>query len=153
MEEERKVESLLGEPLKQKGYDLASVHYFSTKEGMKLEVVVDRVEPIGLEDIVALSETISGILDKNDPISGAYTLDVSSLGAEKPIALDRLPLYLGKYVNLHLAHPYKGENILEGTLLRIEEGQIALQVKQKAKKVEISFPLSDVDKARLAIEF
>ena len=67
MEEERKVESLLREPLEGKGYELASVHYLSTKEGMKLEVVVDRVEPIGLEDIVALSGLISEILDKEAP--------------------------------------------------------------------------------------
>lgn len=153
MEEERKVESLLREPLEGKGYELASVHYLSTKEGMKLEVVVDRVEPIGLEDIVDLSGLISEILDKEDPIPGAYTLDVSSLGAEKPIALEKLPLYVGKYVNLHLSHPFKGENILEGHLLKIEEGTLTLEVKQKAKKVQIAFPLPDVDKARLAIEF
>ncbi len=153
MEEENKVTSLLEQPLKEKGYDLSSVAYHNSAEGMKLEVVVDRVEPIGLEDIVSLSGFISDILDENDPIKGAYTLDVSSLGAEKPIALDKLGLYIGKYVNLHLSRPYKGENILEGTLESLEEGQLTLSFLSKAKKVEASFPVIDVDKARLAIKF
>ncbi len=153
MEEERKVETLLREPLKEKGFDLYSTHYSRGKEGMKLEVVVDRVEPIGLEDIVSLSGFISELLDKDDPISGPYTLDVSSLGAEKPIALSSLPLYCGKYVNLHLSHPYKGLNTLEGTLEKDEGGEVTLIVKQKAKKVACTFPEKDIDKARLAIEF
>lgn len=153
MEEENKVKSLLEQPLKEKGFDLSSVQYHNSSEGMKLEVVVDRVDPIGLEDIVSLSGFISDLLDKEDPIKGAYTLDVSSLGAEKPIALDKLPLYLGKYVNLHLSHPYKGENVLEGTIEKIEDGQLTLSFFLKAKKAEATFPVMDVDKARLAIKF
>ena len=153
MEEENKIASLLEQPLKEKGFDLYSLLYHNTSEGMKLEVVVDRVEPIGLEDIVSLSGFISDLLDKSDPIQGAYTLDVSSLGAEKPIALDKLHLYLGKYVNLHLSHPYKGENILEGTLDKIEEGIVILSYRAKGKLVEAAFPQKDIDKARLAIKF
>ncbi len=153
MEEENKIASLLQQPLKEKGFDLYSVVYHNSSEGMKLEVVVDRVEPIGLEDIVSLSGFISDILDESDPIQGAYTLDVSSLGAEKPIALDKLPLYIGKYVNLHLSHPYKGENILEGTLEKIEEGNLTLSYRAKGKLVQATFPEKDVDKARLAIKF
>lgn len=153
MEEENKIASLLQQPLKEKGFDLYSVVYHNSSEGMKLEVVVDRVEPIGLEDIVSLSGFISDLLDESDPIQGAYTLDVSSLGAEKPIALDKLPLYIGKYVNLHLSHPYKGENILEGTLEKIEEGNLTLSYRAKGKFVQATFPEKDVDKARLAIKF
>ncbi len=153
MEEENKIASLLQQPLKEKGFDLYSVVYHNSSEGMKLEVVVDRVEPIGLEDIVSLSGFISDLLDESDPIQGAYTLDVSSLGAEKPIALDKLPLYIGKYVNLHLSHPYKGENILEGTLEKIEEGNLTLFYRAKGKLVQATFPEKDVDKARLAIKF
>lgn len=153
MEEENKIASLLRQPLKEKGFDLYSVVYHNSSEGMKLEVVVDRVEPIGLEDIVSLSGFISDLLDVSDPIQGAYTLDVSSLGAEKPIALDKLPLYIGKYVNLHLSHPYKGENILEGTLEKIEEGNLTLSYRAKGKLVQATFSEKDVDKARLAIKF
>ncbi len=153
MEEESKVGTLLRGPLKEKGFDLHSTRYSSGKDGMKLEVVVDRVEPIGLEDIVSLSGFISELLDKEDPIPGPYTLDVSSLGAEKPIELSSLPLYRGKYVSLHLSHPCKGLNTLEGTLEKDEGGEVTLIVKQKAKKVALTFPEKDVDKARLAIEF
>ena len=90
MEEERKVREVLESRLKEKGYTLEGVRYYLSKEGPKLELVVDRDDPISLDDIVALSDFISPILDENDPIAGAYTLDISSLGAEKPIALEKL---------------------------------------------------------------
>ena len=152
MIEEEKIKGLLEGPLKDIGYDLVSVKLSGSKE-KTLSVVVDRVEAIDLDSIVTVSNLVSALLDEADPIEGAYTLNVSSLGAEKPIALEKLPLYIGAYVNLHLTHPYKGDNIVEGTLLKIEEDTVTLERKEKAKKVEISFPLATVDKARLAIRF
>ncbi len=151
-EEEKRIHDLLLAPIGAKGYDIASVALSGGKE-KTLSIVLDRVEPISMEDIVEASNLISDLLDRADPIEGAYTLDVSSLGAEKPIALDKLSAYVGKYVNLHLSHPYKGENILEGTLLSLEGETLRLEVKAKARKIAAEIPVKDVDKARLAIEF
>ena len=152
MQEEKAIVALLEEPLKAKGYDLHSVKLTGGKE-KSLNIIVDRVEPISLDDIVEISNLVSELLDKEDPIEGSYVLDVSSLGAEKPIALEKLPLYIGYYVNLHLSHPYKGDNAVEGTLVSIENGTVTLQRKEKARKVEILFPYGDIDRARLAIAF
>lgn len=152
MEEEKKTSMLLEAPLKEKGYDLASVCFHPGKDGMRLEVVVDRVDPIGLDEIISLSELISEILDKNDPIQGPYTLDVSSSGAEKPIKLEDLGKYVGKYVHLHLSRPFEGENTLEGTLDEYGENAL-LTYFVKGRKKKASFPSADIDQARLAIKF
>jgi ribosome maturation factor RimP len=153
MEEERKVREVLESRLKEKGYTLEGVRYYLSKEGPKLELVVDRDDPISLDDIVALSDFISPILDENDPIAGAYTLDISSLGAEKPIALGKLANYDGRYVHLHLSHPVQGENILEGTLKVVDEETLGLTFFIKGRKKDVTFPKKDVDSARLAIKF
>ena len=151
-EEETRIFESLKPVLAELGYDLCEVRLSGGKD-KTLSVVVDRVEPISLEDIVSVSEAVSAKLDETDPIPEAYTLDVSSLGAEKPISVERLPDYVGFYVNLHLSHPYQGENILEGTLLEIDDESLVLQIAIKAKKKSITLPRADVDKARLAIEF
>ncbi len=152
MEEEKKTSLLLEGPLKEKGYDLTSVAFHPGKDGMRLEVVVDRLEPIGLDEIISLSELISSLLDENDPIQGAYTLDVSSAGAEKPIKLENLGKYVGKYVHLHLSHPFEGENTLEGTLEEYGENAL-LTYFVKGRKKKALFPSKDIDQARLAIKF
>lgn len=150
-EEEKKIYESLASTIHELGYDLVEVR-LSGGKNKTMNVVVDRVKPISLEDIVAVSEKVSERLDELDPVEGAYTLDVSSLGAEKPIDLAKLPSYVGNYVNLHLSTPYKGENILEGTLLEATEETLTLQIKVKAAKKSALLQRKDVDKARLAIE-
>ena len=150
-EQETKIFDCLKGPLGELGYELVEVR-LSGNKNKTLGVVVDRVDPISLEDIVLVSEKVSALLDELDPIADPYTLDVSSLGAEKPIALAALPSYVGHYVHLHLSHPYQGENVLEGTLLEADESTVRLKIKAKATRKEIAFPRADVDTARLAIE-
>lgn len=153
MIEESRIRALLEKPLEESGYELVDVKLFRDKSGLTLSLTVDRDEPISLDDIVKVSDLVNPILDQADPIQGAYTLDISSLGAEKPIKLDALEKYVGKFVNIHLSHPYEGKNILEGTLLEANADSLTLVVKEKAKKKEIKIERKYVDKARLAIEF
>lgn len=153
MEEISNVRSLLEEPLKKEGYELVDVKISRDKSGILLQIVVDRDLPISLEDIVKVSDLINPLLDQNDPIKSAYTLDVSSLGAEKPIKLEKLDKYVSQYVNLHLSHPYEGKNILEGSLSEVNDDTLTLLVKEKTKKRSIVITRKYVDKARLAIEF
>ncbi len=153
MEEISNVRSLLEEPLKKEGYELVEVKISRDKSGVLLQIVVDRDLPISLEDIVKVSDLINPLLDQNDPIKSAYTLDVSSLGAEKPIKLENLDKYVSRYVNLHLSHPYEGKNILEGSLSEVNDDTLTLLVKEKTKKRSIVIERKYVDKARLAIEF
>ena len=144
---------MLEGPLREIGFDLCEVSFKKTKEGNVLSVVVDRVEPVSLNDIVKVTDIVSEKLDEADCIEEAYNLDVSSLGAEKPIALEKLPQYVGRYVNLHLVNPFKGENTLEGTIDSLEEDTLTLLVKDKGRKRKIPLPLKGIDRARLAIEF
>lgn len=151
MHEEKAILDALSGPIGQLGYELVEVK-LSGGKNKTLSVIVDREEPISLEDIVLVSGKVSDILDEIDPIADPYTLDVSSAGAEKPIPLDRLPAYVGRYVNLHLSHPFKGENVLEGTIKSIEGDVLTLTVKDKTRTRDLPLPLKDIDKARLAIQ-
>jgi ribosome maturation factor RimP len=153
VDEISKVRDVLAGPLEKAGYELATVSLVNEKEGLTLHIAVDRDAPISLDDIVKVSDLINPLLDQSDPIASPYTLDVSSLGAEKPIHLERLDHYLSYYVNLHLSHPYEGKNILEGTLRGVNEKEILLEVLEKTRKKTITLPRQDVDKARLAIKF
>ena len=143
---------ILTKPLKEMGYDLYEVTFAPGKEA-SLNITVDRVEPISLEDIVEVSNAVSALLDEDDPIEGAYNLDVSSLGAEKPLAKENLPLYTGRYVNLKLSKAYKGLNEIEGTLLSVEGEILTLSYRDKTRTLQAEIPLSDISKARLAIKF
>lgn len=149
--------NLIKEGIKKKlediSYSLYSIKSFNDKSGSVLEIIVDRDENIDLDDIVEVSNYLSEYLDEVITDDNPYTLDVSSLGAEKPIDLEKLDKYHGKYVNLHLSHPYKGENIIEGDLKEVTSDYVVLTYRIKTRIVEAKIERKDIDKARLAIKF
>ena len=153
MNEGKLVQEILTGPLSEAGYEIVESILVREKGGLTLRIVVDRVDPISLDDIIKVSDLVNPILDEKDPIKEAYTLDISSLGAEKPIKLDRLQDYVGHYVNLHLSNPYKGLNTLEGDIISVGEETLSLEIRDKARKKTVELRLKEIDKARLAIKF
>lgn len=147
------VKNLLTPVLEKEGYELVEVSMGREKDGLIVHLVVDRDSPISLDDIVKVSDIINPILDKEDPIEGAYMLDVSSAGSEKALKIEKLAKYQGEYVNLHLINPYLGENYLEGDLLEVTDEEIVLELTIKGRKKKVTLARTNVDKARLAIKF
>lgn len=74
--------ALLAPPIAAMGYEIVRIR-LSGKERPTLQIMADRADgaPIGLDDCEAISRTVSAILDVEDPIQGAYTLEVSSPGS------------------------------------------------------------------------
>lgn len=149
MEELSLVKTLIEKLLNEKGYYLYSFNY----KNNVLEIVIDRDEPISLDNITDISNDISLLLDKHEFCESSYTLDVSSLGVEKPIKIECLEKYVDCYINIHLSNPYKGLNIIEGTLKEVDEKNITIVYKNKTRDVKCLIPRCDIDKARLAIKF
>lgn len=150
---ETQIKQLIEPTIIKLGYSLESISLKREKGDLFLQIVVDRFDPISLDDIVAISNEISPILDENDPIKDNYFLDVTSLGAEKPIKLEHLDKYINKYVNLHVINPIKGENYLEGNIDSVNDDTLILSYKIKTRLVRVEIPRKDIDKARLAIKF
>lgn len=144
---------LLTKKIEELGYELVELSSRREKGDLILSLVVDRVESIDMESIVHVSEEVSAFLDENDNGNEKYILDVSSLGAEKPINVDKLPVYVGKFVHVHLVNPIEGENIFEGDIESVNEDSFVLsyRIKTRVKKVVILF--NNIYKIRLAIKF
>lgn len=137
--------------LKDDGYTIEDIKYHKIEGENVLSIVVDHEENIDLAKISMVSEKISNFLDEIDPIEDAYTLDVSSLGAEKPIRLDRLEHYVDKKINVHLIHPYLGENYLEGILKEVSDDEAIIAYKEKTRTKEAKILRKNIDRARLAV--
>lgn len=150
---EQNVLSLIEKPIKEMGYTKVYVQYLKECGTNYLRITIDKNDVISLEDIVKVNDLISPILDNADLIQSNYVLDVTSLGAEKPIEVNELDEYVGKFVHIHLSHPYKGENILEGDLESVNKETILISWREKTRLVKAEITRKDIDKARLAIKF
>lgn len=149
----KSIESKLKEKINLLGYDFVSLSSKKDKGDLILSIVVDKVEPIDMKSIVSLSEELSKYLDEIDSSSEPYILDISSLGAEKPLKIEFLKDYINRYVHVHATNPIKGENIFEGDLVDVNENEITVAVKNKTRVNNIVILLSNIYKIRLAIKF
>ena len=145
----KQLEKLVSEKLSENGYELVNMTY----SNKTLSIVVDRVSPIDMDAIVEVTNVINALLDEVDPFESEYTLDVSSLGAEKPLKIEKLHDYVNSYVNVHLTNPINGENIYEGDLVAVNEDNILLSYRQKTRTKTVDIQKSNISKIRLAIKF
>lgn len=150
---ETKVLELIKEPIMALGYTKVYVNYVREQGNNVLRVTIDKDDVVSLDDIIAVNDIVSPILDEADLIAGEYLLDVTSLGAEKPIEIDQLDKYLNRYVNIHLSHPYKGANILEGDLSYVDNDKVIISYRDKTCLIKAEVERKHIDKARLAIKF
>jgi ribosome maturation factor RimP len=143
-------ERLLGliEPLVGRlGYELVDLEYGAGHGRGTLRVFIDAAAGVGLEDCERVSREISALLDVEDPVPGAYTLEVSSPGFDRVL---RTPAHFGRFVGsrvfVELKEPREGRRRYTGELLAVDEGGIALAVDKQ--RVAVSF--AEIGKARLA---
>ena len=150
---EEDIRHLLEQPLLEKGFTLFDVKLYKGSEGLTLGLTLDSEKPLSLDDIILASNIINPLLDEKDLIKESYTLDVSSVGIEKPLDLSHLEKYVDRYVELHLSHPYKGENYLTGTIKEVKDDMLTIEVKVKSKKQKITIPVNTIDRGKITIEF
>ena len=100
-----------------------------------------------------VSEEVSAYLDEIDDGNDPYMLEVSSLGAEKPLKVEALANYIDRYVEVRMINPINGENIYLGFIRSVNEDSINLEYLVKGRKKEINIAKSNISKIRLAIKF
>ena len=143
------LKGLIEKKVNELGYELVSLSF--SKE--TLSIVVDKETEIDMDMIVEVTNALNSYLDELNPFEKAYTLDISSLGAEKPLKIEKLNAYVGKYVHVHLINPIKGENIYEGDLVNVNQDSISITYKNKTRSINLEIAKSNISKIRLAIKF
>ena len=86
MAKKDQLQALLAPAVRSLGLELWGLELALSRSRGLLRIYIDHADrPITLEDCEAASREISALLDVNDPISGNYTLEVSSPGIDRPI--------------------------------------------------------------------
>ena len=75
---EEQIRNLLEKPIEDAGYILDEVFYGKEENINTLRLVIDKSGYINVGDCVKVNEIVNPILDKADPISESYVLDVCS---------------------------------------------------------------------------
>ena len=129
------------------GYELVGVELQGQGVRSLLRLYIDRPEGVTLEDCERVSRQVSGVLDVEDPIRGAYTLEVSSPGLERPLFTPaHFDRFAGERVKVKLDVPVEGRRSVTGVLRAMREGCVVVL----EDGVERVLPLDAIRRAHLA---
>ena len=126
---EQKIEALLEPTVEALGFELWGLEYLSQGRHTILRLYIDAEEGVTVDNCAEVSRHVSSVLDVEDPISGEYTLEVSSPGVDRMLFhLDQYPTYVGEWIELRLRRPFEGRRKFKGTLKGIEGEDVVVQV-------------------------
>jgi ribosome maturation factor RimP len=115
-----------------------------------LQIMAERIDdtPMTVDDCALISHSVSALLDVADPIAGAYTLEISSPGIDRPLVRpEDYDRFSGFEARIELAQPIGGRKRFRGRLLGIADGAVRLA----DAAGETRLPLAAVSRARLVI--
>lgn len=131
-------------------YELVDVEFVKEGANWYLRIYIDKPGGIGIDDCQAVSERMSDILDKKDPIEQSYYLEVSSPGLERPLKTERdFIKYKGELVELKVFQPIDGKKLFEGELVGLVDDKIVINQDGNA----IEFEKNKVAIVKRAVKF
>jgi len=145
----RRIEDIVAPTIVGMGYELVRVAM--SRGGGTLQIMIEPADgrPMDVEACAIVSRALSAVLDVEDPISGAYTLEVSSPGIDRPLTREKdYTRWTGHVARVETAQPIDGRRRFKGTLLGLEGGIVRLRLDDGQ---ETQVPLSAVTRAKLEL--
>lgn len=146
------IAALLAPTVAALGLELLGAEYLTASGGAVLRLYIDVPEAeaasrsVGIDECEAVSREVSAQLDVEDPISGNYTLEVSSPGLDRPLfSAPQFARFVGESAKVTLKLPQDGRRRLQGAILRVDGERIVFDL----DGAEFATTAENIEKARL----
>jgi ribosome maturation factor RimP len=141
-----------------RGLDIWDIQSRREASGHVIRVFIDRPGPaatpeesVSIEDCAEVNREMSTILDVEDPLPFAYTLEVSSPGLDRPLrALDDYRRFAGRYSKVVMREAVDNQKAFEGHLRGVD-GEDVLFEAPNGRIHRLPFRL--ISRGRLEVEF
>jgi ribosome maturation factor RimP len=153
------IATLLSPTVRALGLELLGIEYLPSPGGALLRLYIDvseadaAAEPprmVGIEDCESVSREVSAVLDVEDPISGHYTLEVSSPGVDRPLFTPaQFARFIGEEAKVVLKLPQDGRRRLQGRIVAVEGETIGFELETKPEPLRLAVEFDNIEKARL----
>jgi ribosome maturation factor RimP len=147
---EGKIAAIVGPALAGLGYDLVRVAVLG-RERPTVQIMADRSDgsSITIEDCETISHAINPLLDVEDPIPGAWTLEISSAGIDRPLARPKdWNRYTGHLARAETLVPIGGQRRFSGIVLGADDQVARMRLEDGT---EVALPHADMRRARLVL--
>ena len=150
MDQASLVARLIEPSLDSMGYDLVRVQISGGASDRCLQIMAERKDraEMNVEDCASISRNISTILDVEDPITEAYTLEVSSPGMDRPLVrLEDFTRFAGFEARIDTMEAIVDRKRFRGKLKGVEGETILIEVDGETYEI----PFEDILRAKLVL--
>jgi ribosome maturation factor RimP len=142
------IESLAKRVADEQGVEVFDIGLLG-KGKLLLRVAIDKDGGVTLDDCERFSKSLGALLDVEDAMHRAYTLEVSSPGLDRPLRnLREFERNRGKLARIVTVEKIENQNFLVGRIAEVTDGIVTLLVDDHT----IDIPYNKIAKARLEIE-
>jgi ribosome maturation factor RimP len=140
------------------GLEIFDVQFRREAGGMVLRVRIDRPGPaahaeesVSVQDCANVSRDLSAMLDVDDVVPTAYTLEVSSPGLDRPLrGADDYQRFTGRRAKLVMRERVDGQGFFKGRLGGVDGGDVLIDADDgRTHRV----PIGVITRANLEVEF
>lgn len=132
------------------GLELVDAEWKGGSRGGTLRVFIDKESGITHADCEAVSRQLSAVLDVEDLIPKAYSLEVSSPGLDRKLTkLADFQRFTGRAVKVRVREPLYGSRQVTGRIVGSSDGAVSLRTSSGETR---EIQLGDIELARLVIE-
>ena len=143
-------------PIEGLGFRLVRVKVTGA-QGCTVQIMAERPDgTMSIDDCETVSRAISPILDLEDPVGGAYSLELSSPGIDRPLVrVSDFERWAGYEAKVELAVPLDGRKRFRGTLLPPSPDGASVEIDlpdvKEGLPSRIALPLRDLAEAHLVL--
>lgn len=133
------------------GLELVTTELVGSGPGTILRLVIDGPDGVTLDKCSTISRQASVILDVDDPIRHAYTLEVSSPGLDRKLySPDDYRRFVGQRVKIRMKPTYRAHRVVAGELMGVDQDMVTLRLESREL---VDLPLDEVFEARLHVDW
>lgn len=128
---DRRIAEIIGPVIEDMGFELVRVRYMTGKTAT-LQIMAQKADgTIEVDDCGNISTAASAILDVEDPILDAYTLEVSSPGIDRPLTrLKDFDQWNGYVAKIETHDMIDGRRRFKGTLAGTEGDEVLVEIEE-----------------------
>jgi len=124
----------------------------NTQPVMNEDGELEQGQGIGVQDCVRVTQQVGAMLDVHDPISGEYSLEVSSPGWDRPFfQLAQMPAYIGQQIALRLISAVENRRKFQAKLIAVDLENEIIQVEVENQHV-LEIDSHNIDKSNLIFQ-
>lgn len=149
---DQRLASIVAPVIEGLGFELVRLRVMSGKS-QTLQIMADKPEGgIEVEDCADISTAVSAVLDIEDPLEEAYTLEVSSPGIDRPLTrLKDFAVWEGHEARIETTELIDGRRRFKGVLAGVEGDEVLIEIEKNGEAVTIGLQFDWLSDAKLVL--